>query len=192
MSQELQILYLAFDASSHISIDQLAPGDDLQGHLLAADLMHRQLDLAKGSLSERLDNIVLAEPLRRPYRIGGVIGMRSAMWWALLARYAFPWRMELAAHGNGNRELLIVKSWRHLPDRVRSEALDQNGGKDYDMRNVWNGMYALSRAQPQVGWRFIELEDDRGMSGADADGPINRIYRHPEPQCVQRKVGSFS
>ena len=62
MSQQLKILNLSFDTSSHVSSDKLASSDYLESHLLSADLMSSQLDFTKGTLAECLDDFILTQP----------------------------------------------------------------------------------------------------------------------------------
>jgi hypothetical protein len=59
MPQQLQILDLALNPACHVSSDQPLSVYDLQGDLLPADLVCRQLHLSKGTLAQRLDNCVL-------------------------------------------------------------------------------------------------------------------------------------
>jgi hypothetical protein len=63
--QQLQILDLALDAACHIARHQALAVDDLQGDLLATDLVGGQLDLAKGALTQSLHDSVLAQTLAR-------------------------------------------------------------------------------------------------------------------------------
>ena len=63
VAQELQVLNLSLDASSHISRDQLASRYNFQSDLLLADFMDGQFDLAKRALSKRLYDFVLSKAL---------------------------------------------------------------------------------------------------------------------------------
>jgi hypothetical protein len=65
VSQQLQVLDLALYAAGHVARHQPLPIDNLQGHLLPADLVRRQLDFAKGPLAQRLHNRVLPQALAR-------------------------------------------------------------------------------------------------------------------------------
>ncbi len=59
VAQQLQILNLALDATSHVTSHQSLAVDDLQSDLLATDLVGGQLDLAERALTQGLDNGVL-------------------------------------------------------------------------------------------------------------------------------------
>lgn len=63
MPQQLKELDLSFDSPHHVSCLQLPTTDDLECDLLLTNLMHGQLDLAKASFAQRLDNFVLTQPL---------------------------------------------------------------------------------------------------------------------------------
>jgi hypothetical protein len=65
VSQQLQILDLAFDSAGHISGNQSLAVDDLEGDLLAADLMCSQFDFTKGALAQSLGNGILSQSLAR-------------------------------------------------------------------------------------------------------------------------------
>jgi hypothetical protein len=63
MPQQLQVLDLALYPAGHVSGHQPLPVDNLQGDLLAADLVRRQLDLAERALAQRLHDCVLSQAL---------------------------------------------------------------------------------------------------------------------------------
>lgn len=77
--QQLKILNLALDSAGHVPADELLPGDDLEGDLLAGAIVDGQANLAEGSLAQRADDFVGADALLRPglfllRRIRGVLG----------------------------------------------------------------------------------------------------------------------
>jgi len=59
MPKQLEILDLSFDATSHISTDQLSTVDRLHGNLLTSDLVPRELDLAKRAFTNVPNETVL-------------------------------------------------------------------------------------------------------------------------------------
>lgn len=61
VSKQLQVLNLALDSACHVAANELLPGYDLQGHLLASTSVDGQLDLSEGALAQSLDDIVLAD-----------------------------------------------------------------------------------------------------------------------------------
>lgn len=63
MAKELKILNLSLNPSDHVSTDQLLACDDLESDLLIGRPMNSELDLAEGTLAQRLDNIVGADAL---------------------------------------------------------------------------------------------------------------------------------
>lgn len=121
MAQQLQILNLTLDPACHVSGDEPLAIDDLEGNLLAADLVGGQLDLAEGALAEGADNGILAEALarlcvlalcfvhrcseRRGRGLGGVLGL----WGAGLGGAA-----PLCGHGDGEfLQVVIIDCGRH-------------------------------------------------------------------------------
>lgn len=76
MPQQLQVLNLAFDSSSHVAADELFSGDNLESNLLAGAAVYGKLDLAKGALAEGLDDVVLADAL---VRLDLVVGTRRGL-----------------------------------------------------------------------------------------------------------------
>jgi hypothetical protein len=66
MSQQLQILNLPLYTTNHIPGEQFPSGDVLEGDLAAAGLMDSQFDLAKGTFTQDLDDLILIEPLHVP------------------------------------------------------------------------------------------------------------------------------
>jgi hypothetical protein len=65
MSEELQVFDLPFHPASHITTDELLPGDDLQSNLLVRHTMNSQLHLAKRAFSQRPHDMVGADALLR-------------------------------------------------------------------------------------------------------------------------------
>lgn len=63
MPQQLKILDFSLDTTGHITTDELLTRDDLEGDLLTGADVNSQLDLAKGTFAEGLDDLVGADTL---------------------------------------------------------------------------------------------------------------------------------
>jgi hypothetical protein len=74
--QQLQVLNLALDAAGHVAADELLPGDDLEGDLLAGAVVDGQPHLAKGALAQGPDDGVGANPLLRLGLVLRLVGSR--------------------------------------------------------------------------------------------------------------------
>lgn len=65
MSEQLKVFNLSLDSAGHVTTNELLASDDLEGDLLAGAVMDRQLNLSKGPLAERADDLVGADALLR-------------------------------------------------------------------------------------------------------------------------------
>lgn len=63
VAEELKVLNLSLDSAGHVTSHELSAGDDFEGNLLASNLVHCQLHLAKGALAESPQDLVLAKTL---------------------------------------------------------------------------------------------------------------------------------
>lgn len=68
MSQQLEILDLSLHAAGHVPGHELLTRYNLQSHLLSSGLVDSQFHLAERALPKRLEDVVLAKPLRSPSR----------------------------------------------------------------------------------------------------------------------------
>lgn len=135
--EQLQVLDLALNAAGHVSGDEALAIDDFQRHLLAADLVRGQLDLAEGALAEGAYNGVLAEALvclcvlalglvdscaeRSGRHWGGVLGL----WGAGPSSLASP----LGGHGDGELlQVLVVDGGGHGGRGLAGTGLLYDGG----------------------------------------------------------------
>lgn len=63
VTQKLQVFNLALDAADHVAANELLPGNDLEGHLLAGADVSSQSDLTKRAFPQRPNNLVRAYAL---------------------------------------------------------------------------------------------------------------------------------
>lgn len=116
MSKKLQIFDLPLHPASHVTTDELLPSNDLESHLLVRHPVRSQLHLAKGTLSQRTDDVVRSDPL-----FGLLLRCRlnrSVVVPILLSTTAGIWRLVLSATVRGGRERdlelpIIVRPVRH-------------------------------------------------------------------------------
>ena len=116
MSKKLQIFDLPLHPTSHVTTDELLPSNDLESHLLVRHPVRSQLHLAKGTLSQRTDDVVRSDPL-----FGLLLRCRlnrSVVVPILLSTTAGIWRLVLSATVRGGRERdlelpIIVRPVRH-------------------------------------------------------------------------------
>lgn len=65
MSQQLEVLNLTLDTTSHVAADQLLASNDLEGDLLSGAIVDGELDLAERAFAQGADNLVGADALLR-------------------------------------------------------------------------------------------------------------------------------
>ena len=114
--QQLKVLDLTFNTANHVSRQQFAPGDDLEGDLATTRLVNCQFHLAERTLPQYLHRLILVEAL---HVSGGCRGLHRRL--AALSDRA-GWRRHrhggdvgigrrLSPGGTVTRAIGIVEGW---------------------------------------------------------------------------------